>query len=169
MKIFVYPGSFDPVTRGHMDIIERASRICDKLIVAVLVNESKSPIFSMNERVELLKTAIGDNPQIEIACFSGLLVDFMRKRGATTIIKGLRAVSDFEYELQMAFLNKDLDSNVETLFMMAGIKYCYLSSSVVRELARNGAPIEDYVPAGISGRIYEKYNKNNNDGPQRGG
>ncbi|NLG88183.1 MAG: pantetheine-phosphate adenylyltransferase [Clostridiaceae bacterium] len=157
MKIFVYPGSFDPVTNGHLDIIERASKICDKLIVAVLVNRNKSPVFSLEERVAFLKEVLNGKPNIEIAAFSGLLVDFMKKNGATTIIKGLRAVSDFEYEFQMALLNKHIDNNIETLFMMTGINYSYLSSSAVRELASHGGNIKGLVPDIIIDKIYKKF------------
>jgi len=157
LKIFVYPGSFDPVTNGHLDIIERASKICDKLIVAVLVNRNKSPVFSLEERVAFLKEVLNGKPNIEIAAFSGLLVDFMKKNGATTIIKGLRAVSDFEYEFQMALLNKHIDNNIETLFMMTGINYSYLSSSAVRELASHGGNIKGLVPDIIIDKIYKKF------------
>jgi len=160
LRIFVYPGSFDPVTNGHLDIIERAAKICDKLIVAVLVNRNKSPVFSLEERVNFLKEVLDGKPNIEIETFSGLLVDFMQKKGATTIIKGLRAVSDFEYEFQMALLNKNLDDNIETLFMMTGINYSYLSSSAVRELASHGGNIKDLVPDIIIDRIYKKFEEN---------
>ncbi len=158
MRIFVYPGSFDPVTYGHLDIIDRAAKICDKLIVAVLMNRSKTPVFSIEERVSFLEDVLADRPDIEIATFSSLLVDFMREKKATTIIKGLRAVSDFEYEFQMALLNKNLDPGIETLFMMTNIKYSYLSSSAVRELAGHGGNIKDLVPEVIVERIYKKYN-----------
>lgn len=156
MKVLVYPGSFDPVTNGHMDIIERAARICDKLIVAVLVNQSKTPAFTMEERTMLLQKAIGNRDNIEVRCFSGLLVDFMKEVNAKTIIKGLRAVSDFESEMQMALLNRNMDNEIDTLFMMTSIENCFLSSSVVRELAKNGARIEDYVPHSIAPLIYDK-------------
>ncbi len=159
MRIFVYPGSFDPVTYGHLDIIDRAAKICDKLIVAVLENRSKTPVFTVEERVSFLKDVLEDRADIEIATFSGLLVDFMKEKKATTIIKGLRAVSDFEYEFQMALLNKNLDSDIETLFMMTNIKYSYLSSSAVRELAGHGGNIKDLVPDIIIDRIYKKYNE----------
>lgn len=159
MRIFVYPGSFDPVTYGHLDIIDRAEKICDKLIVAVLENRSKTPVFTVEERVSFLKDVLEDRADIEIATFSGLLVDFMKEKKATTIIKGLRAVSDFEYEFQMALLNKNLDSDIETLFMMTNIKYSYLSSSAVRELAGHGGNIKDLVPDIIIDRIYKKYNE----------
>jgi pantetheine-phosphate adenylyltransferase len=157
LRIFVYPGTFDPVTNGHLDIINRAAKICDKLIVAVLVNRSKAPEFTLEERVSFLKDTLRSRTNIEVATFSGLLVDFMKERKATTIIKGLRAVSDFEYEFQMALLNKNLDSEIETLFMMTNINYSYLSSSAVRELASHGGNIKDLVPDCIIGRIYEKY------------
>jgi len=160
LRIFVYPGSFDPVTNGHLDIIERAAKICDKLIVAVLINRNKSPVFTVEERVSFLKEVLDGKPNIEIATFSGLLVDFMKKKGANTIIKGLRAVSDFEYEFQMALLNKNLDENIETLFMMTGINYSYLSSSAVRELASHRGNIRDLVPDIIIERIYKKYEEN---------
>ena len=158
MRIFVYPGSFDPVTYGHLDIIDRAAKICDKLIVAVLMNRSKTPVFSTEERVSFLQDGLVDRHYIEIATFSGLLGDFMREKKATTIIKGLRAVSDFEYEFQMALLNKNLAPNIETLFMMTNINYSYLSSSAVRELAGHGGNIKDLVPEIIVERIYNKFN-----------
>ncbi len=157
MRIFVYPGSFDPVTNGHLDIIDRASRICDKLVVAVLVNRSKTPVFSMEERISFLEEILAGRPNIQVLPFSGLLVDFMREQKATTVIKGLRAVSDFEYEFQMALLNKNLNPEIETLFMMTSINYSYLSSSAVRELACYGGNIRDLVPEAIVDRIYSKF------------
>lgn len=161
MRIFVYPGSFDPVTNGHLDIIDRASKICDKLIVAVLVNRSKTPVFSVEERISFLEEVLVDRPNIRVIPFSGLLVDFMKEQKATTVIKGLRAVSDFEYEFQMALLNKSLNPEIETLFMMTNIHYSYLSSSAVRELACYGGNIRDLVPESIVDRIYEKYKVRN--------
>lgn len=158
MNTFIYPGSFDPVTNGHLDIIERASKICDKLIVAVLINHSKNPLFTVDERVDLLKRAIrncGNN--IEIECFSGLLVDYVKKKKANVIIKGLRAVSDFEYELQMALLNKKQVPEIETLFMMSSINYSFLSSSMVKELARYNGNITDLVPECIIDDILKKF------------
>ena len=157
LKICVYPGSFDPVTNGHMDIIKRAAKISDKLIVAVLVNNSKNPVFSLEERVDFLKRALEGYDNIEVESFSGLLVDFIKKKKANAIIKGLRAVSDFEYELQMALLNKTLDPDVETLFMMTSINYSYLSSSAVKEIARNGGNIGDLVPECIREDILKKF------------
>ncbi|NMB34311.1 MAG: pantetheine-phosphate adenylyltransferase [Clostridium sp.] len=159
MSIYVYPGSFDPVTNGHMDIIKRASKLCDRLIVAVLVNNSKNPVFTLEERVSLLKRSVKDIDNVEVESFSGLLIDYMKKKGSKIIIKGLRAVSDFEYELQMALLNKNLDSNIETLFMMTNINYSFLSSSSVRELARNNGNIGGLVPDIIKDNIMDKFHK----------
>jgi len=157
LRIFVYPGSFDPVTNGHLDIIDRAAKLCDKLIVAVLKNRSKTPVFTMEERVSFLEQVLDGRDNVEVIPFSGLLVDFMRQHNATTVIKGLRAVSDFEYEFQMALLNKNLDPDIETLFMMTNINYSYLSSSAVRELASYGGNIRDLVPEKIVDQIYKKF------------
>ncbi|NLB79035.1 MAG: pantetheine-phosphate adenylyltransferase [Clostridiaceae bacterium] len=156
MRTFVYPGSFDPVTNGHLDIINRASKICDKLIVLVSVNMSKTPAFTVEERLNLLNLSVGNNNNIEITSFSGLLVDFMRKAKAKTIIKGLRAVSDFEYEMQMALLNHNLDSEIDTLFMMTSIQNSFLSSSAIRDLAKYGGKISDFVPEQIADIIIRK-------------
>lgn len=159
LNIFVYPGSFDPVTNGHVDIIDRASKICDKLIVAVLVNSSKNPAFSQEERVAFIKKALNGRDNVEVVCFSGLLIDFMREQKAKTIIKGLRAVSDFEYELQMAHLNKIQDSEIETLFMMTNVNYSFLSSSSVKEIARWGGRIDELVPEVIREEILNKFSR----------
>ncbi len=157
LRVYVYPGSFDPVTNGHVDIIKRAASLCDKLIVAVLVNSSKNPSFTLDERVNLLKCAISDVPNVQIESFSGLLIDFMTKKKAAVIIKGLRAVSDFEYELQMALLNKNLNPDIETLFMMTNINYSFLSSSSVKELARNKGNIDGLVPDCIKDEVIKKF------------
>ncbi|ABP67377.1 pantetheine-phosphate adenylyltransferase [Caldicellulosiruptor changbaiensis] len=159
MKIGVYPGSFDPVTNGHLDIIERASKIFDKLIVAVLVNPNKTPVFDIDERVELLKETTEHLPNVEVKAFKGLLIDFMKQENAKVIVKGLRAVSDFEYEFQMALLNKKLEPSIETIFMMTNSKYSYLSSSMVKEVARFGGCIEDLVPEKIAKKVMKKLNK----------
>lgn len=161
MKICVYPGSFDPITNGHLDIIYRASKIFDKLIIAVLVNSNKSPTFSLDERVDLIRCVVNDRPDIEVMSFSGLLVDFVKENNASVIIKGLRAVSDYEYELQMALLNKNLEPDIETLFMMSSINYSFLSSSIVKELARNGGKIDDLVPDCIKDAVMKKYSISN--------
>jgi len=159
LKIGVYPGSFDPVTNGHLDIIERASKIFDKLIVAVLVNPNKTPVFDIDERVELLKETTEHLPNVEVKAFKGLLIDFMKQENAKVIVKGLRAVSDFEYEFQMALLNKKLEPSIETIFMMTNSKYSYLSSSMVKEVARFGGCIEDLVPEKIAKKVMKKLNK----------
>jgi pantetheine-phosphate adenylyltransferase len=159
LNVFVYPGSFDPVTNGHLDIIERASKICDKLIIAVLVNGSKVPLFTTEERVTLIKDLLIDYPNIEVTYFSGLLADFMEKAGARIIIKGLRAISDFEYELQMAHINKIQNAEIETLFMMAGINHSFISSSAVKELARVGGNIDDFVPDSVKEAVLSKFRK----------
>lgn len=156
---FVYPGSFDPVTNGHMDIINRASKICDRLIVLVSVNSLKNYVFSLEERVELLKLAIGKRDNVEVMSHTGLLVDFMHKVNAKTIIKGLRAVSDFESEMQMALLNRNMDNEIDTLFMMTSLNNSFLSSSAVRELARYGGKIDDLVPPEIADIIIRKLKK----------
>ena len=154
--IFVYPGSFDPITNGHLDIMTRAVRLCDKLIVAVGSNESKKPVFTVEERIDLIQCALGDRKDIIVTSFSGLLADFVKKMGSKTVIKGLRAMSDFEYEFQMALLNKNLEPDMETLFMMTSVNYSYLSSSAVKEIARNGGHIDGLVPECIKERIIEK-------------
>lgn len=154
--ILVYPGSFDPITNGHLDIINRAVCICDKLIVAVGSNESKKPSFTVEERIDMIKTAICDRNDVQVTGFKGLLADFVKQAGAKTVIKGLRAMSDFEYEFQMALLNKNLEPDMETLFMMTSVNYSYLSSSAVKEIARNGGSIDGLVPECIRERIVNK-------------
>jgi len=156
LKVCVYPGSFDPVTNGHLDIIDRASRICDRLIVAVLVNASKKPAFTVEERIDFLNRVLKGRSGVEVESFSGLLVDYLRKRQAKVIVKGLRAFTDFEYEFQMALLNKTMDPDIETLFMMTNINYSYLSSSAVKEVARYGGKIEDLVPECLRDDILRK-------------
>lgn len=153
IKIGVYPGSFDPLTNGHLDIIKRASKLFDKLIVGVLHNGTKHAIFTMEERVSLIKKCIGEFPNVEVAMFDGLLVEFVKKNNATAIVKGLRAVSDYEYELQMAMLNKHIDRDIETIFLMADIQNSFLSSSIVKDLAKHGGDITGLVPEEIKGDI----------------
>ena len=156
MKTWVYPGSFDPVTNGHIDIIKRAAQTCDQLVVGVLVNPSKTYSFSVQERIDMLKKVTKDMQNVVIDGFTGLLVDFLHKHEAGVIIKGLRAVSDYEYELQMAHLNKHVDNSVETIFMMAGLHYTYISSSTVKELGRYGADIRGLVPEELVGEIQSR-------------
>ena len=156
-NIAIYPGSFDPCTNGHLDIIERSSKIFEKVIVAVLLNSSKTPTFTVEERIDLLKTATAHIPNVEVVSFNGLLAQFAQERNAKVIIKGLRAVSDFEYEFQMSLTNTKLNPNVETLFMTTKSENMYLSSSIVREVARYGGDISDMVPKVITEKIYKKF------------
>lgn len=158
-KIALYPGSFDPVTNGHLDIITRASRIFDKVIVAVLTNSAKKPAFSFEERVNMLKIAVKGLPNVEVKCFDGLLVDFVKQQNASVIVKGLRAVSDFEYEFQMALVNEKLAPDIETVFLATSDKYCFLSSSIVRDIARHGGSLEDFVPSELIQPIINKLRK----------
>lgn len=157
MKVFVYPGSFDPVTNGHMDIIERSIGICDKLIVGILINNKKESTFSAKEREDMLKSALNGRANIEVISFSGLLVDFMKQNNATTVIRGLRAVSDFENEFKLALLNKNQYPDMETLFMMTSSNYLYLSSSMVKELAIYKGNIDSYVPACVKEALIKKF------------
>lgn len=156
MKIAVYPGSFDPVTNGHLDIIERASKIFDKVIVGILQNSSKQPMFTVEERLALLQRVTTKLDNVEIDYFSGLLVNYMKRKHAKVIVKGLRAVSDFEYEFQMALMNNKLSPEIETLFMMTSSKYSYLSSSIVKEVARLGGCLKELVPEEIIPDIISK-------------
>ena len=157
--IAVYPGSFDPVTCGHLDIIERSASLFDKVYVAVLKNSSKTPLFSVDERCELIKRVTAHFDNVVIASFDGLLVDFVKKTGGRIIVKGLRALSDFEYEFQMALTNKKLDSDIETVFLSASAQNQYLSSSIVKDIARYGGSLEGLVPAEIQSDIYKKSGK----------
>ena len=157
MKIAVYPGSFDPCTNGHLDIITRASKLFDKVIVAVLVNSSKTPLFSAEERVRMLNETTSNLTNVEAVCFSGLLADFMKTVNSTTIIKGLRAMSDFEYEFQMALTNKELYSELETLFMPTNKEFMFLSSSIVKEVARYGGSLSGLVPEILIPEITERF------------
>ncbi len=161
MRIAVYPGSFDPITNGHLDIIERASKIFDKVIVGVLNNKNKKPKFTSDERVMFIKKVTSHLENIETASFDGLLVDFARQHGARVIIKGLRTVNDFEYEFQMALLNKTLDNDCETMFMMTNSKYSYISSSMVNELAGYKGDLAGLVPSEIMQYIKDKYEHSN--------
>ena len=157
MRIAVYPGSFDPITNGHLDIIERASRVYEKLVVGVLSNASKTPLFSAVKRVEMIRLVTKHLDNVEVDTFTGLLVDFAASKNATVIVKGLRTVADFEYEFQMALLNKALNPEYETMFMMTNTKYSYISSSMVKELAGFHGDLTGLVPCEIIETIEEKY------------
>lgn len=159
MRIAVYPGSFDPITKGHLDIIERSSKIFDEVIIAVLINPEKKGLFEINERVELISKVTRHLHNVKCDSFHGLLVNYMKERNAQVIIKGLRAVSDFEYEFQMALMNKKLDPSVETVFMMTSAKYSYLSSSSIKQVAMFGGCIDDLVPGDIIHDVIKKIKK----------
>ena len=164
MKRAVYTGSFDPITNGHMDIIRRASEIFDVLIVSVLNNKEKTPLFSVEERVNILKKATQDIPNVEVRSFSGLAVDFAKECQAHTIVRGLRAITDFEYELQMAQTNRVLEPEVDTTFLITSLEYAYLSSTVVKEAAAFGGDIHKFVPDFVEKEIRAKYAARNSEG-----
>lgn len=158
MKIGIYPGSFDPVTKGHLDIIERSAKMMDMLIVAVLNNNVKSPLFSVEERVNMLNEVTKDLENVKVDSFSGLTVDYARKNKATVIVRGLRAVTDFEYELQMSQTNRIMYSDVDTIFLTTSLEYAYLSSSIVKEVALYGGDVSKFVPACVVREIHKKVN-----------
>jgi pantetheine-phosphate adenylyltransferase len=154
--IAICPGSFDPVTNGHLDLIERAAKIFDKLIVSVLRNQEKEPLFGVDERLEMLREVLRPFPNVEIESFAGLLMEYARQKQARVILRGIRAVSDYEYELQMALMNRKLEPQVETVFMLPGEAYSYLSSRLVREVARLGGSLKGLVPAIVEERLRVK-------------
>ncbi|HEV8540017.1 MAG TPA: pantetheine-phosphate adenylyltransferase [Nitrospiraceae bacterium] len=156
MKIGVYPGTFDPVTNGHVDIVKRSLRVFDKVIVAVAPNSNKRPLFDLAERVEMVKLATKDLPNVEVEAFDGLLVNYSQKRGARAIIRGLRAISDFEYEFQMALMNRKLDTSVETMFFMPSEEYSYLTSGIVKEVAGLGGALDDFVHPEVAARLRQR-------------
>lgn len=155
-RTVIYPGSFDPVTLGHLEVVRRAAKMFDKVIVAVLINSSKRPTFSVDERIELLKDAVAGLDNVEVAGFEGLLAEYCRQRGVNAIVKGLRAVSDFEYEFQMAIANKKLNPELETIFITADADAMYLSSSMVREIGSMGGDISNFVPECVHDRIVNR-------------
>lgn len=159
MKRAIYPGSFDPLTLGHVDIIERASQIVDELVVGVLNNSAKNSLFSLEERVSMIKEITESMPNVTVASFDGLLVDYMNEIDATIIVRGLRAVTDFEYELQIAQTNHVENPKVETIFLTTSLQYSYLSSTIVKEFASYGGDISKFVPNQFIDRIYDKYQK----------
>ena len=163
MKRAIYPGSFDPVTYGHLDVIKRASKIVDELIVGVLNNKSKTPLFSVENRVKMLNDAVSDLPNVKVMSFEGLLVDFAKKVDAQLIVRGLRAVTDFEYELQMSQTNSVLNNEVDTIFFTTSLEYAYLSSSTVKEAAYFGADISKFVPPNVVIEVKNKLMKNKGD------
>lgn len=155
----IYPGSFDPVTNGHLDVIDRARKLFDEVIVAVAHNDQKQPLFTLEERLSLLHGTIGNLDNVEIAPLDGLLVNFAVTRKATAVIRGLRAVSDFEFEFQMALMNRKLEATVETIFLMPKEEYTYLSSRIVKEIARLGGNVEEFLPGQVAAAVKAKLGK----------
>ena len=157
MKTAVYPGSFDPITNGHIDLIERALNIFDRLVVAVAQQRSKSPLFTMEERVEMVRETTKKYDRVIVDQITGLTVDYVRRQGASIIVRGLRAISDFEFELQMALMNRKLDSTIETVFLMPSIQYSYIRSSLVKEVASVGGCLDGLVPEPVIRKLREKF------------
>jgi pantetheine-phosphate adenylyltransferase len=152
----VYPGSFDPLTNGHVDIISRGARLFDRIVVAILVNAEKSPLFTMEERVEIIRAVFKDQPNVEVETFDGLLVDYVARRNAQVIVRGVRAVSDFEYEFQMALMNQRLNDRIQTIFMTPAEQYTYISSRLIKEVFALGGRVHGLVPDMVEARLREK-------------
>ncbi|UCC39141.1 MAG: pantetheine-phosphate adenylyltransferase [Candidatus Aminicenantes bacterium] len=158
-KIAIYPGSFDPITNGHVDIIKRALEIFDKILIAVLENPQKKSLFTTKERMDMIKEIFADREDVEVKAFHGLLVEFAKKNNAKIVIRGLRAISDFEYEFQMALMNRKLNPDIETFFMMPNVKYSFLSSNLVKEVFMLGGCLKDLVPEQVENKLREKFKK----------
>ena len=156
MTIAVYPGSFDPIHNGHIDVIRRAARIFDKVIVTIANNEAKSPCFTFAERKELVEKSLEDCPNVEVDTLNGLLIEYVRKRGASVIVRGLRAVSDFEYEFQMAMMNRRLNENIETFFLVPSEDHTFISSRLVKEITSLGGNVDSFVPLHVKAKLIEK-------------
>ena len=156
-RVALYAGSFDPLTNGHLDVLSRARRLADHVIVAILQNDAKKPLFSVQERIEMIREIVGDDPAISVRSFTGLLVDFARETGATLLVRGLRAVSDYEYELQMALMNRRLEPTIETVFLMAKEEYSYVSSQLVKEVARLKGDVRGLVPESVRKRLVDRF------------
>lgn len=156
-KTAVYPGSFDPITNGHLDILNRGLNVFDHIIIAVARNSQKNPLFPVDERVDLIRRVVGDDPRIEVDTFEGLLVNYVFSKGARIILRGLRAISDFEYEFQVAQTNRTINEEIETIFMMTSLPFSYLSSSVVREVAVLNGPVDSFVPEIVRGALVKKF------------
>jgi pantetheine-phosphate adenylyltransferase len=159
MKIAVYPGSFDPITYGHIDVIERAIELFDRVIITVAINSSKTPLFTTEERIALIRASVDRYHAVEVDTFSGLIVDYARRKNAVALVRGLRAVSDFEYEFQMALMNRKLAGDLSTVFLMPNEKFTYLNSSIVRELARHGQEVSDFVPAPVQDALRKRFHQ----------
>jgi pantetheine-phosphate adenylyltransferase len=156
-KTAIYPGSFDPITNGHLDLIQRGLKIFDEIVVAIAVNPVKQPLFSIEERVDLIREVLKDQPRVRIDHFTGLLVDFVRRQNTNVILRGLRAVSDFDYEFQLALMNRRLAPEIETVFLMTSLKWVFLSSSILKEAVSLGGVVEDIVPPVVFHRLREKF------------
>ena len=159
MKIAIYPGTFDPITNGHIDVLERALEIFDTVIVAIAVNSSKIPLFTKEERLDILKNVLKDYPKVIVDSFDTLLMDYAKQKNATAIIRGLRAVSDFEYEFQMALMNRNIYPSASTVFLMPHEKYSFLNSTLIREISRLGGDISQFVPEYVKIKLEEKFKK----------
>ncbi len=157
MRIAVYPGTFDPITNGHIDVIQRGLRVFDKVIVGVGSNPNKHALFSMDERLDMIERTVAHNGSVSVEAFNGLLVDFARDKGACAILRGLRAVSDFDFELQRALMNRKLDRDIETVFLMTGFRWIFISSTIVKEAAKFGANLTGLVPDLVAKRLKEKF------------
>ncbi len=164
MRIAIYPGSFDPITLGHLDVIKRSAKIADLLIIGVLNNNAKRALFTADERVELIQRVIRDIPNVQVEAFAGLTIDYARERGASLLVRGLRAVTDFEYELQIAQTNHKLAPEIDTVFFTTSVQYSYLSSSIVKEIASFGGDIRQLLPECIVQTVYDKYIGGSMDG-----
>lgn len=156
-RIAIYPGSFDPVTNGHIDIARRGLKLFDRIIVAILLNPGKQSLFSVDERLDMLKEAMSGIDHIEFDTFDGLLVDYAHMRSASAVLRGMRAVSDFEYEFQLALMNRKLNRDIETIFLMTGLRWIFTSSSIIKEAARFGGDVADMVPPGVNRRLKAKF------------
>ena len=163
LKIAVYPGSFDPITNGHLDIVRRVSQMFDRVIVAVAVNEAKSPLFSVAERLRLAAEAVKGLKHVSVDRFDGLLVNYARRKRASIIVRGLRAVSDFEFEFQLALMNRKLDSSIETIFLMTKDEYTFISSRQVKEICRLGADVSNFVPRGVERAMRRRFGSKSSD------
>jgi len=158
-RVCIYPGSFDPITNGHMNLIERALHIFDKVIIAVANNPDKDPLFTTEEKKEMIQTAVENNPRVIVDSFDGLLVDYARSKGVHVILRGLRAMSDFEYEFQMTFMNRKLDREIDTIFMMTGLRWFYVNSRIIKSAVKAGASIKGLVPDIVCERLEERFKK----------
>ncbi len=160
-KIAIYPGTFDPITMGHIDIVDRALNLFDMVIIAIAANPDKTSLFTIDERIAMIKDCFpSDYSRVEVEPVSGLLVDYARRKNAKAIVRGLRAVSDFDYEFQLALMNRKLEREVDTIFLMAGFRWIYISSSIIKDAARHGGDVRDMVPEHVAGRLKQKFSKN---------